>query len=48
MALSGAEYNHEFEAAKDTPYLALTGELWSVFCEDFDENLWRYNDPALI
>ena len=21
----------------DTPYLALTGELWDVYCEDF----WR-------
>ena len=24
----------EFALTKDTPYLALTGELWAVFCED--------------
>ena len=27
--------NQEFEPTKDTPYLALTGELWGVFFEDF-------------
>ena len=32
---------------KDTPYLALTGELWGVFCEDFGENWPRYNGTAL-
>ena len=30
-----------------TPYLALTGEPWSVFCEDFGENWPCYNDTAL-
>ena len=28
----------EFVLTKDTPYLALTGELWSVHYEDFQEN----------
>ena len=28
-------HKSEFALTKDTPYLALTGELWSVFCEDF-------------
>ena len=27
-----------FELTKDTPYLALTGELWSVFYEYFNRN----------
>ena len=32
---------------KDTPYLALTGKLWGVFCEHFLENWPRYNGIAL-
>ena len=32
--------------AKDTPYLALTGELWGEFCENFGENWQRYNSPS--
>ena len=32
----GAEYKSEIESTKDTPYLALTGELWCVFCEKFE------------
>ena len=27
-----------FELTKDTPYLALSGELWSVFYENFNKN----------
>ena len=27
-----------FELKKDTPYLALSGELWSVFYEYFNRN----------
>ena len=27
-----------FELTKDTPYLALSGVLWSVFCEYFNIN----------
>ena len=30
-----------------TPYLALTGELWGVSCEDLGENRQHYNDTAL-
>ena len=33
----------EVELTKDAPYLALTGELWGVFCEDLDENWPRCN-----
>ena len=28
-------YGMMFEPTKDTPNLALQGELWGVFCEDF-------------
>ena len=28
-----AEYQSDAGSTKDTPYLTLTGELWSVFCE---------------
>ena len=31
----------------DTPYLALSGELLDVYCEDLGENWPRYNDTAL-
>ena len=36
-------YCPDFVLTKDTPYLALTGELWSVFCEYFSKKttvLW--------
>ena len=36
-----------FRITTDTPYLALTGELWSVYCEDLGENWPRYNGTAL-
>ena len=32
---------------KNTPYLTLTGELWSGFCEYLWENWLRYNGAAL-
>ena len=32
---------------KDTPYPAITGELWGVFCEYSWENWPRYNGSAL-
>ena len=37
-AVTEVQYKSEFESTKDTPYLALMGELWGVFCEDFREN----------
>ena len=30
-----------------TPYLALTGELWGVYCEDFGENWPHHNSTPL-
>ena len=35
------------EINKDTPYLTLTDELWSVNCGDFGENWLHYNGTAL-
>ena len=44
---TGAEYQSDAGSTKDTPYLALTGELWGVFCEYLWENLPQYNGTAL-
>ena len=41
------EYKSEFVLEKTSPYLVLTGELWSVYCEDFVENWLCYNRTAL-
>ena len=30
--MTAAENKSQFELTKDTPYLALTGELWGVCC----------------
>ena len=46
-ALTNAEYKWDFRFTKDTPYLFLTGELWSVYCEEFGVNWPRYNGTAL-
>ena len=35
------------EFTKGTPYLALAGELWGVFCEDLEENWLCHNGNAL-
>ena len=45
--MTGAEDECKFETTKDTPYLALTGELWGVFRDDFGENRLRYNGTTL-
>ena len=42
-----AEYQSDVGSTKDTTYLALTGELWDVFCEYFWENWPRYNSTTL-
>ena len=46
-AVTEAEYESQFEPTKYIPYLALTGELWNVFCEDLGKNWLRYNGTAL-
>ena len=45
--MNEAEYKPEFMITKYIPYLALTGELWDVFYEDFRENWLRYNSTWL-
>ena len=32
------ENESDFSITTDTPYLALTGEQWGVYCEDFGDN----------
>ena len=29
----------DFRITSDTPYLALTGELWSVYCEELEKKV---------
>ena len=41
------ETESDIKITTDTPYLALTGEIWGVYCEDFGENRPRYNGTAL-
>ena len=36
-----------FELTKDTPYLALSGELWSVFYDYFNRNWSCYKGSLL-
>ena len=42
-----AEYQSDAGSTKDTPYLALMGELWDVSCEYFLENWPRNNGTVL-
>ena len=37
----------DFTLPSDTQYLALTGELWGVYCEELGEKWPRYNGAAL-
>ena len=37
------KYASEVIYTKDTPYIALAGELWVLFGEDLGENWLRYN-----
>ena len=41
-AMPVAERKSDFKLTIDTPYLALTGELWGVCCKDIGENWPRY------
>ena len=46
-AITVAESESDLRITTDTPYPALRGELWGVYCEDFQENCPRYNGIAL-
>ena len=35
--MTAAEHKSDFDLTKDTPYLALMGELWHIYCEDVDQ-----------
>ena len=37
--MTASERNSDFKLTTDTPYLALTGELWGVYYENIEENL---------
>ena len=45
--MTAAERVSDFILTTDTPHLALTGELWGVYCEDLGENWQRYNATTL-
>ena len=45
--MAAVEYKPDFELTEDTPYLTLMGELLVMCCEDFGENLSRYNGTDL-
>ena len=42
-----AVHKSDLELKIGTMYLAFTGELWGVFCEDFRKKWPRYNDTAM-
>ena len=42
-----AEHQSYAGSTKNTPYLALTGNLWGVFCEYLRENWSCYNSTTL-
>ena len=46
-AVTEAEHNSDIKPTTDTPYLALMGELWGVYCEDLGENWLCYNGTTL-
>ena len=46
--MTAAERISGLQTHNNTPYLALTGELWGVCYEDFEKKNWpRYNGIAL-
>ena len=46
-AIQVVESESDIRIITDIPYLALTGELWGVYCEDFGGNWPRYNATGL-
>ena len=45
--MTEVKYAPEIVFIKDTPYIALTGEIWGVFWVNLGEIRQRYNDTAL-
>ena len=46
-AIIAAEHESDLKLTRDTPYLALMGELWGVSSDDIGENWLHYNGTAL-
>ena len=46
-AITATEYKSYFKLTSDAQYLDLTGELWGIYYEEFEENWPRYNGTAL-
>ena len=46
--LSESEYQPDGGPTKDTPYLAIRGELWGLYCEYLWENWPPYNGTGLF
>ena len=45
--MTSTENKQDFELADATSYIALTDELWSVYCESLGEIWPRYNGIAM-
>ena len=45
--MTATEHKSDIKLTADTPYLTLTGELWGVCHENFEENWPHYNGTAL-
>ena len=45
--MPGAKHKSDFEITTDTTYLALTGDLWGVCCEEFVKTRLSYNGTTL-
>ena len=45
--MTKVENDTDFELTLDTPYLALTGEIWCVYRDYVEENWPRDNGTAL-
>ena len=46
-SMTVAKPRSDFKLTTDTPYLAITGELWGFCCKDMRGNWPRYNGTAL-
>ena len=46
-AMTKGEHKSNICLTKDTPYLALTGELWRDYCENFGDSWTHYNGIVL-
>ena len=46
-AMTAAQRKSDFKITTHTPYLALTGELWDVYCEDLGDTWPHHKGTAL-